>query len=148
MTPNIIFDCNTASIAQLSDHLRSCDEDFAPALSERVSISAYAEKLFHHAARFEAWESGILVGLVAAYLNDPQNKSAFISSVSVLEAWRGFGIAGKLLDRCVQRARDGKYSEVRLAVSASASGAVVMYERRGFTVLTENSSMLSMLLPL
>ena len=148
MTLNIIFDCDAASVAQLSDHLRRCDEDFTPALSDRVSLSAYAEKLFHHATRFEAWESGILVGLVAAYLNDPQNKSAFISSVSILEAWRGVGIAGKLLDQCVQQARDSNYTEIRLDVSPSKAGAVIMYQRRGFKALTRNSSMLSMLLTL
>jgi hypothetical protein len=74
---------------QLLTHLHACDADFSPALSTRVHMGRYAEKINQNAVRFEAWAAGELVGLVAMYCNDHSTGVAFITHVSVLPIWQG-----------------------------------------------------------
>ena len=80
MTGELQFTQDRATDEDIARHLRLCDTDFVPALSTRVQIPEYAEKLVSHAVRFEAWQHGILVGLIAAYCNDRENDRAYITS--------------------------------------------------------------------
>ena len=45
-------------------------------------------KIADKAARFEAWVDGEFVGFVAAYCNDKEKLTAYITSVSVLQRWQ------------------------------------------------------------
>ena len=86
---------NKASVAEIADHLLRCDTDFVPPLVGRVEITDYAKKIANMAMRFEAWAGGTLIGLVAAYCNHQESRIAYITSVSVLRAWMGKGIAAR-----------------------------------------------------
>ena len=88
MNPLVHIHRNRASAAEIDAHLRACDDSFAPALSRRVDIDAYASKIAARAERFEAWANDRLVGLLAAYCNDPERRVAFVTSVSVMHRWR------------------------------------------------------------
>lgn len=139
---------DTASVAQLCEHLQSCDKNFSPPLSSRVEIPYYANKLHKSAARYEAWSGYTLIGLVAVYQNAPDSRSAFISNVSVVKLWQGRGIAGQLLDLCIEEATKLKFTEIALDVSKSQPIAVSMYEKRGFRAQRTTSGMLKMHLTL
>ena len=56
MMAGVAFEMNTASEAQIVDHLARCDADFVPPLASRVDIAAYAQKIVDRATRFEAWD--------------------------------------------------------------------------------------------
>jgi ribosomal protein S18 acetylase RimI-like enzyme len=132
MNESVEFGLNRASEREIADLLRSCDADFIPPLSQRVQIDAYARKIIRHAERFEAWVDGKLIGLVAAYCNDPERRLAHITSVSVGREWTGRGIAGELMSRCMEHVRAAGMKEVTLEVAPENAGAVRLYQRCGF----------------
>jgi len=130
---SITFCSNRASEAQIAEHLSRCDESFVPPLSDRVEIADYAHKIACMAMRFEAWDSG-LVGLLAVYCNDRERGVAYVTSVSVLQEWRGRGIAASLVDRCIAHARAEGFRHVELEVDAENASAVRLYEHKGFSI--------------
>lgn len=131
------FTQDTSNVATVRDHIRACDEAFAPRLSERVDIAAYAEKIGAKARRFEAWFNGELVGLVAAYCNAPDRQTAFVTSVSVLPHSQGRGIASLLMQRCVSEARALGFRRLELEVGFDNDSAIALYRKQGFVIASK-----------
>jgi len=132
MNKAITYCNNRADIKALVNHLNRCDELFIPQLSERVNIEAYAKKILANAMRFEAWHEQVLIGLVAAYCNDPEKQSAYITSVSLLPEWQAQGIATRLLDDCVRHVRVTGFDELELEVDQGNLAAIALYKKFGF----------------
>lgn len=132
MIADVEFLLNTASVDEVAEHLRRCDCDFVPSLSSRVDIRNYAQKIANNATRFEAWASGTLIGLVAVYCNDQGSRVAYVTSVSVLQAWTGKGIAASLMNWSSGYARDAGMRQITLEVATSNGAAVRLYEKSGF----------------
>jgi ribosomal protein S18 acetylase RimI-like enzyme len=124
---------NRASGAEILIHLARCDARFVPPLSDRVDLGPYARRLYEKAHRFEAWASGELIGLVAAYFND-EDGEAFISNVSVDEGFQGRGIASALLARAVANAGAAGLTRVHLHVGTGNFAARHLFEKLGFRV--------------
>lgn len=135
---------NKATEEEIAEHLCRCDADFKPPLSSRVTIVDYARKVTLRALRFEAWSSGKLVGLVAVYCNDPERRSAFITSVSVLKEWVSKGIAGELMKQCIEHAVALGLRRISLEVSTNNTAAIRLYEKKGFTAGTASKSFVTM----
>ncbi len=123
---------NRATAAEIEQHLLSCDTDFVPPLSDRVAIAAYAQKLADNAIRFEAWDKGVVVGLVAAYCNDALRRAAFVTSVSVMRDWQGKGVARHLVQSCIEQAKKLGFARIELEVNRDNVPAILMYENLGF----------------
>jgi ribosomal protein S18 acetylase RimI-like enzyme len=132
MTAAIVFRRNHAGVNDIAGHLAACDTDFMPPLSQRVCIENYAAKLAQLAELFEAWSSEELAGLVAAYFNQPEKQTAFISNVSMLPHWRGAGISDQLLESCFCHARACAFAQVELRLASANKAALHLYERHGF----------------
>lgn len=141
-----IFRTNCASHEQLVAHLRSCDQGFLPPLSSRVELFGYASKLQIAARRFEAWDSAQVVGLVAAYFDGPVERTAFITSVSVLPTYKGRGIAAQLIEKCLQQVRIQEFNTVKLEVNSQSQAAVGLYKKYGFACTSINGDTLTMIL--
>jgi len=74
-------------------------------------------------------------GLVIGTLRLLQDESrAKVGRVAVEREWRGRGIASRMLELALQRARELGCIEARLAAQLVATG---LYERAGFTVESE-----------
>lgn len=144
MSDAVEYLANRASGAEIAEHLLCCDADFVPTLSERVAIPDYAKKIASKATRFEAWSNGTLVGLVAAYCNDPETRIAHITSVSVMKGWIGQGIAAKLIGQCVEHAKAAGMRQVGLEVAADNMPAIRLYEKSGFEVSMLNEPFILM----
>jgi ribosomal protein S18 acetylase RimI-like enzyme len=123
---------NKASSAEIAHHLRCCDSDFVPPLSNRVEIDSYAQKIVNNALRFEAWDNDMLVGLVAAYCNDSARHIAYITNVSVLHERLGQGIATQLMSLCVEHIAELGFERIELEVDSANSKAIKLYEKNGF----------------
>jgi ribosomal protein S18 acetylase RimI-like enzyme len=123
---------DSATTDEIHAHLTRCDADFTPPLSARLDIGEYAAKLAERAARFEAWDGGQLVGLVAAYVT-PGAPEAFISNVSVVSELRGHGVAAALVASCIDRARAAGAATLKLEVATADRAAGRFYEKLGFT---------------
>lgn len=135
---------NKASEAEIAVHLSRCDADFVPLLSVRVEINDYAKKIARKATRFEAWSSGTLVGLVAVYCNDQGKHIAYITSVSVLRAWRGKGISARLISHCIEHAKVSGMRQISLEVASDNTPAIRLYEKNGFVTSKANTPLVRM----
>ena len=138
----------TASAAQIRAHLEACSPRHAPPLAPRVDIEAYARKISGNAATFEAWADGVLVGLVAAYINDADTRTGYISNVSVDEAFLGRGVAARLMATCLERAAASGMDVMKLEVGHANSAAIALYRKLGFEVSGRNDEFIEMKLSL
>jgi ribosomal protein S18 acetylase RimI-like enzyme len=135
MKGQIEFMRNHATPDVLAAHLKECDSGFKPPLSDRVDIVAYSEKLHANAERFEAWIDDRLVGMVAAYTN-LQDRSGFITNVSVTADVRGKGIASSLVSQYLRYAQEQNLKSIALEVGKDNAAAIRLYEKLGFTMLS------------
>lgn len=145
MTPkDIIFRDSTTTAPEVSAHLWACDEAFDPKLSDRLDIETYAEKIVQNAVTFEAWDEGRLVGLVAAYINDPERQNSYVTHVCVVPDLAGQGIAATLIEACLAKARRDRFAEMTLEVGRENLRAIGLYEKFGFRVQDDKDGILKM----
>jgi 2-polyprenyl-3-methyl-5-hydroxy-6-metoxy-1,4-benzoquinol methylase len=130
----LLYTSATASRDEIHLHLMKCDSHFSPPLSSRVNLLEYSDKLFAKAVSFEAWDEGILVGMVNAYLNSSETRHGYITNVSILEEYKGKGIASSLLKMCLAYAREHEYNRITLEVSSENFPAIKLYSKSGFKV--------------
>jgi ribosomal protein S18 acetylase RimI-like enzyme len=135
---------NRASAAEVAALLTACERDFFPPLSERQDIPTYAERICQRAERFEHWDAGRLVGLVAIYCVTPQGAPAFITNVSVRAEHRGRGLGDTLLGSALDHARGCGFTHVALEVDAGATAARQLYRKHGFVQRQARGAMLLM----
>ena len=132
----IDYKIKSASVSEIAKHLKAVSNFFIPPLHEVVEIENYAVKIFNFAETFEAWSQGKLIGLVAAYLNDFNNKLGFITSVSVIKEFTKLGISSILLDMCINVAIENKLKVIKLEVHKKNDNAIALYEKKGFIKTT------------
>ena len=132
MNASIEFLLNKASTELIAEHLLRCDVDFVPPLSGRVQIQDYAQKISANATRFEAWSGGVLIGLVAAYCNDRVKHTVYITSVSLLKAWTGKGVASHLMSWCAEYGKALGMRQIALEVASDNTEAIRLYQKNGF----------------
>lgn len=84
-----------------------------------------------------AYAENILAGIVS-FTRDGENREklrhkGFISTMFVLKQFRGYGVAGKLLEELIQRAKAiSGIEQINLIVISTNSGAKRLYEKFGF----------------
>jgi ribosomal protein S18 acetylase RimI-like enzyme len=130
---DIEYKRGSADVGSLVIHLLATDNSFLPPLSSRINICDYAGKVSKKSELFEAWAGQELVGLVAAYCNDPSKQIAFITSVSVLPKWQARGIASTLLNKCLVHVRNMGFKYIQLEVNHNNRSAISLYTAHGFT---------------
>jgi ribosomal protein S18 acetylase RimI-like enzyme len=128
----ITYQTKTATEKNIFLHLTDCDNNFTPPLSERTDLGAYAKKLFEKAVTFEAWSDNYLIGLIAAYLNPDDKRSAFITNISVTKEFTGKGIASRLLRNCIAYCAKNDYFVITLEVNRNNSQAIGFYNKHQF----------------
>ena len=77
------------------------------------------------------------MGMLNAYLNDMDNRTGFITNVSILGEYMGKGVASILLEMCIDHARKHNFSRIKLEVSRESSPAINLYSKVGFKVMQE-----------
>lgn len=128
----ILYQTKTANVNDICLHLNACDDSFVPALSSRINITEYAQKIFDKAITFEAWNKSELVGLIATYFSQPETGIAFITNVSVCQNNKGKGIASQLLSNCIDYAIKTNYKEIKLEVNSKNTPAITFYKKHHF----------------
>lgn len=145
MNNNLAYSVNRSNVIEIVSHLLHVDTSFVPALSSRVDIQSYAQKLHHRTVRFEAWLGQELVGLVASYCNQPDGGKAFVTNVSVWPEYYGQGIAGRLMRQCIEHVRCLGFGDMELEVDQLNLSAVALYQKLGFnTTLRSSGATLTM----
>jgi ribosomal-protein-alanine N-acetyltransferase len=129
---DIFYRSGSATKAEILSHLMKCDREFSPPLHTYADVEEYSTKIAARAVSFEAWNGETLVGLVAAYLNDPEARSGYITNVSVLREFTRCGIATKLVAEVLEYARAEGFETVSLEVTDNNAVAIRLYEKLGF----------------
>ncbi len=132
------FKIKTASCEEIINHLIRCADNFNPPLYTYVNIEEYSRKINNNAITFESWVGNNLVGLIAAYFNNYDTKAGYITNVSVIKEFQGYGIASKLLSNTIKYGKNNGFISVALEVNIKNSNAIKLYEKYGF-IATEQS---------
>lgn len=133
-----------ASAGEIRDHLMRCDDSFVPPLSSRVDVADYSLKLAKKAVTFEAFDGRELIGLVAAYFTKENHNEAYITNVSVIGSYEGKGLAIKLMNLCMEYAKEKQFTSIVLEVSVLNRRAIRFYEKLGFKAEPENDGQYNM----
>ena len=133
------FKIKTASCGILIDHLIKCANCFNPPLYTYVEIKEYGKKIFDNAVTFEGWDDNELIGMIAAYYNNWEITIGYITNVSVLKSYKGFGIASKLLKHTIDYGRESCFYQIELEVNINNIDAFKLYEKHGFVVVKQNT---------
>ena len=144
MSNAIDYKQDYANLDVLAMHLKRCDSFFVPRLSDKVEIEAYAMKIFSYAVRFEAWRKQELIGLVAAYCNDKEKRTSYITNVSVLPEWQGQGVAARLIDNCFVHLKFLGFEVLELEVDQRNQLAFSLYRKIGFKPAPKNKLSITM----
>ncbi len=121
-----------ASEQEIYSHLIKCNENFIPPLEKKVNIHEYSNKIFQKAVTFEAWSADTLVGLVAAYFNDPDGQSGYLTNVSVIRPYMGKGISSILINRCIDYAKRNSFRSISLEIAKANHQAINLYRKFRF----------------
>lgn len=127
----ITYKFNFAKNDDIFNHLKICNASFIPPLSQKVDIENYSQKIYDNADTFEAWGENKLIGLVATYCNNI-NKSAFITSVSVIKTYTNRGVGSKLLEDCIKYVEGKGFREITLEVNIQSKKARSLYKKLNF----------------
>jgi len=140
----IEYTLRTATVSDIIIHLNRCRDNVIPVLEKITNIEVYSKKLAEYSVTFEAWYNKDLIGLVAAYFNDPKNKLGFITNVSVIKEYYRKGIASKLLNDCIVYGQQNYFQEIRLDVSVSNEQAISLYRKFNFEEVLNDGVKISM----
>lgn len=132
---SILYKQDKANADQVLNHLMNCDDEFIETLGKKVDIKAYSMKIVHNSVTFEAWENEALVSLIAAYFNDPEKKSGYITNVSTVTGKMGKGIATRLMKQCIEYAEVNNFGEIKLEVATANEQAIKLYRKFNFVQL-------------
>lgn len=110
---------------------------FIPPLKTRVIIKEYVVKLFNNAVQFWAIEmqKNEIAGFMACYFNDFDNKTGFITTVSVRKKYQGFGVGKQLLSEAIDYALEHKFIRIILEVHKDNDRALLLYKKIGFRII-------------
>lgn len=126
------YTIDKATAKEIEIHLNKCANLFHPYLNTYVDITDYAEKIRKNGVTVESWFNNELVGLIACYLNNYENNNGYISNLSVIKKYQGFGIASQLLKKTVEEALRLGFNTIELEVEAKNNNAINLYKRTGF----------------
>jgi ribosomal protein S18 acetylase RimI-like enzyme len=145
---NVTYQIKKAAPGEILIHLKKCSDNFIPPLASKVNLDEYAQKLADRSITFEAWDENNLVGLVATYFNDLENRIAYITNVSVEKEYNGRGIANELVKRCIEYAKEKDFQNIMLEVSENNTGAIQLYKKFKFAIVQQDKGTIKMNLDL
>lgn len=142
--PEIKFYIKKASVIDLLSNLKTCDLDFFPSLSSRVSLEDYAKKLYNNSITFEAWDENELIGMIAVYFNDLTESIGYISNVCVEDKYKGYHIASDLMQKCIKYAKEHEFKNIVLEVNKKSKAAIHLYHKFNFHQIGNNNEIIKM----
>ena len=138
------FKIKTASYEVIIDHLNKCADNFKPPLYTYVNIEEYSRKIYNNAITFESWVNNNLVGLIAAYFNNYNTKVGFITNVSVIKEYQGYGIASQLLSNAIKYGKNNGFISLALEVNINNNSAIKLYKKYGFVPVEQSQDKIIM----
>lgn len=120
----------------IEEFLRSVDKSFPVALSERVDLHEFSQKLCTYATICTEEAGGKVLSMVCGYTDNVIENRGYISIVATRKEAAGKGYAKKLLGEFLEIARKKGLSAVHLHVVPNNTRAVGLYKSVGFSEWT------------
>lgn len=114
---------------QLYEHFTECQISF-PLNFDTVK---YSEKLCMNASIVEVWDSEVLVGVCACYMNQLDIDVSYVSHIDVLRQYRQQGIGRMLIEEVIRMSLDKGFHYIQLEVLKDNMAALALYRKMGFT---------------
>lgn len=108
------------------------NKDFPVALSEKVNLQEYAEKLSKKATVICIEQNDRIVSMVAGYTENNEGGLGYISVLATLPTQRGKGYAEKLLIEFIKQSATVGVTGIHLYAVESNDKAVKLYTKLGF----------------
>lgn len=128
----------------LLEYFNIIDNSYSKVLGVNNSLSEYCDKLSKNAKVYYLVLSNDKIGLLAFYANNYKEKIAFISSISLISYYQGYGLGVKLLNFLEEYLRKIEFNEIRLEVSKNNLNAIKFYKQYGFSVFEKKQISLIM----
>lgn len=112
-----------------------------PTLQERnTDIQAYAEKIFCNGVFYYITNhKNKIMGILAAYMNDVENRNAYLTFLAIKDGYRGMGAGRKLLCVVEDDAKKSGMTSMRLEVRKNNVDAINFYKAYGYFYLNNAS---------
>ena len=117
--------------------IQSFSTEFS-SLETRVDLNQYSQKLAEHSYTVLLKGENRALGVAAMYVNDFENKVAFITLIGIRSQFQKSGYGSILLQHCIEKAVDTGMKKIRLEVDNDNQKARDFYDRNGFRF--ENTS--------
>lgn len=99
------------------------------------NISRYANKILSKATLVNEFDNHQLVGFLAFYANNVENKIAYLSVIVIDKNYRRMGLARKLLTKAVEMINNLDFKYFDLHVSESNNQAIDLYTAHNFKIV-------------
>jgi len=128
-------------LSELVKFLKKVDRAFSPALSHRVSLPEYADKILQRAEVFGIYDAKHdLVASFAVYANNHTSGVAYVSFIATASMSRGKGLGSKLIDCMISRCRELNMRYIKLEVCRQNQVAIKLYTKFGFRECADQAS--------
>lgn len=114
------------------------DSDFNPPLSLSLDLDEYSKKIASKAILFTRFNDKTLIALCAIYATDNEYLQAYLTLLAVDPAFRGRGVAKKLISEMEAYVLDAGFKYVKLEVYKNNVSALSMYRRFGYEIVEES----------
>ena len=129
----ILFTVQNSIEDDIYYNLYEADKEFLPALRKKANLEKFINKIMNYSTRFEAWDvQKKLIGFISVYLNNKEDKIAYINMVSILNSFTNNGIATKLLQMCIDSAKEQSFHAIKLECDKKNYKARKLYTKFNF----------------
>lgn len=118
-------------VARIESFLREIEDIMIPALTNRVNIDAYSQKLAVNADTIFIVKDSVDIASCSIYCN---SENAFISSIAVKQEFLHTGIGTFMLNNVIEHSRKKKCKKMLLKVHNNNFSAIHFYEKNGFCI--------------
>lgn len=95
--------------------IQSFSTEFS-SLKSRVDLNQYSQKLAEHSYTVLLKDENRVLGVAAMYINDSENKAAFITLIGIRSQFQKSGYGSILLQHCIEKAVEAGMKKIRLEV--------------------------------
>lgn len=105
-----------------------------------LDLMAFAQKIRANAVTVEAYCADTLVGFCACYMNDLTTRTAYITHIAIVPAYRSCGYGKQLLEQTINTARELGFVRICLEVLKTNTPAFQMYQSFHFHIIADHIS--------
>lgn len=118
---------------EVKKFISKIDNLFPVPLSEKVQIDEYCEKILNNGMFIVAKnENNQIIGVLAGYANDTENKISYISILCILPKYRNKHIGTQLLNKFIEISKENKMEKVFLYTHKDNKNAINFYKKNNF----------------